>query len=843
MSPFASGPPAPQRLGDFAIVRELGRGGMGVVYEARQLSLNRRVALKVLASGLGLTANAVERFRREAEAAAQLHHTNIVPVYATGEQDGVHFYAMELIAGPSLDHVIKHLRDPAAGTTTAQQALAATGPDVVGSALVTAAPSGTSSLTGSGGSYFDTVARMVADVADALDYAHNQRIIHRDVKPSNLLLSPEGRLSLNDFGLARVLEQPGMTVSGEFLGTPAYMSPEQVMSGHIPLDHRTDIYSLGATLYELLTLRPPFTGQRRDQILSQIIHKEPAPPRRCNKQVPRDLETICLKALDKDPDRRYQTAGQLADDLRRYVNRFAIRARRAGPVERLQKWVRRHRALSAALAFAMVALATAGVFAYLAHQSARERKRIEEQTGNERQGLEEQVMAEKLDRAALQARGGDFDAAAETIRAAERLGASPGQVQMLYGLVAFYSEKSDEAVNYLQKAVALLPDSVAAQALLACAYGSQGRWDEFGKALAEARELTPHTAEDYYFLGIAQANVDPEKGLQLLQAAMGRRSWPLAHLDCANALAFLAEIKGNPSDGEKAIQEAERANDDLPDKPFALKVLFITYLETANAYLIVGNQEQCKRILDRASEVFKTLSGERYQDDVEICSWRVEYYNLRGDQNGALAEVRRNVKQNNAPDGSHTLASLLYQRGQTPEALAAVELNRGDLHNDLFRCFLLAEIDGTTERGVALCRALCKPDQRGRDFLYCQCMLRLLGGKEESIAACREWAAHPERMRNLPLAFIQRAIEYYAGLADEKQLLEASKDSFNDQCSAHFVIALLQLSEGRRAAARDHIRRCVATRAVSRIHYEWAKALLPRLEADANWPKWAPKGE
>jgi serine/threonine protein kinase len=128
-------------------------------------------------------------------------------------------------------------------------------------------------------------------------------VIHRDIKPANLLLSPDGKLSVNDFGLARVLEQPGMTVTGEFLGTPAYMSPEQVMTGHIPLDHRTDVYSLGATLYELLTLRPPFTGQRRDQILAQIIHKEPAPPRRRNKQVPRDLETICLKALDKDPDK------------------------------------------------------------------------------------------------------------------------------------------------------------------------------------------------------------------------------------------------------------------------------------------------------------------------------------------------------------------------------------------------------------------------------------------------------------------------------------------------------------------------------------------------------------
>ena len=195
---------------------------------------------------------------------------------------------------------------------------------------------------------------MIAEVADALEYAHQQGVIHRDIKPSNLLLSPAGRLSVNDFGLARMLEQPGMTITGEIVGTPVYMSPEQITAGRIPLDHRTDIYSLGATLYELLTLQPPFGAEQRDQLLAQVIQKDPTPPRKVNGKVPVDLETICLKAMEKDPDRRYQTAGQMAEDLRRYVNRFAILARRAGPFARLQKWVMRNPALSAALAAVLV---------------------------------------------------------------------------------------------------------------------------------------------------------------------------------------------------------------------------------------------------------------------------------------------------------------------------------------------------------------------------------------------------------------------------------------------------------------------------------------------------------
>lgn len=389
-----------KRLGDFEIVRELGRGGMGIVYEARQISLNRKVALKVLGTSLGMTTKAVIRFRREAEAAAKLHHTNIVPIYATGEHEGTHFYAMELVEGPSLNFVIRQLRisgldgrqspgdkktevaDETETSTTRQRradipAAAGESTAAVMPAWVAQTLCPESSSTGSsngvadssstltaGNDYLDTVAKMIADMADGLDYAHNHGVIHRDMKPSNLLLSPDGRLSINDFGLARMLEQPGMTMTGEFVGSPLYMSPEQIAAGRVTLDHRTDIYSLGATLYELLTLQPPFPGERRDQIIGQILQKEPKPPRRINTRIPVDLETICLKAMEKDPDRRYQTAGQMAEDLRRFVNRFAISAKRAGIVGRTTKLVRRHRALSATACFAVIVTFAATYFAY-----------------------------------------------------------------------------------------------------------------------------------------------------------------------------------------------------------------------------------------------------------------------------------------------------------------------------------------------------------------------------------------------------------------------------------------------------------------------------------------------
>ncbi|MFQ5491850.1 MAG: serine/threonine-protein kinase, partial [Phycisphaerae bacterium] len=319
-------------IGDFEIRHEIGRGGMGTVYAAWQESLQRMVAVKILAAPAGLNTTSVQRFRLEAQAAAKLHHANIVRVYAQGEQDGIYYYAMELIHGQSIYELIEHARKPS-------QNLGVTQTRVMDGSHGTLADSASSSWTGaaaapvippstgqSGGEAlgsesqrapgapgpgaglstttidkFDTIARLIATVAEALEYAHRMGVIHRDIKPHNLLLGTDGRLSISDFGLARILEQPGVTMTGEFLGSPLYMSPEQLTGGAGQADHRTDIYSLGATLYEWLTLTPPFPGQRRDEIITSIITAEPVPVRVRNAKVPVDLETICLKALEKDP--------------------------------------------------------------------------------------------------------------------------------------------------------------------------------------------------------------------------------------------------------------------------------------------------------------------------------------------------------------------------------------------------------------------------------------------------------------------------------------------------------------------------------------------------------------
>ncbi|MEK6644192.1 MAG: protein kinase [Planctomycetota bacterium] len=336
------------RLGDFEIIREIGRGGMGIVYRARQVSLNRLVALKVLPGIFRQVPTAVTRFLKEAQAAAKLHHTNIVPVYAQGEYEGHCYYAMELIEGDSLDRILR--REPGR--------LHEHPPDASFAGL----QSQTGAAAGGRRQSYRFLARLMAGVAEGLDHAHKQGVIHRDIKPQNLLMAGDGQLHITDFGLARLLDEPSITLTGEMVGTPAYMSPEQVTGDRSAIDQRTDIFSFGVTFYEALTGVRPFEGATRDQVTARILTREPKPPRKINPHVPVDLETICLRAMEKEPGRRYPSAEKLAADLRRFADDRPILIRRAGVVERSVKWVRRHPALSTIYGLLIVMTIGAGTW-------------------------------------------------------------------------------------------------------------------------------------------------------------------------------------------------------------------------------------------------------------------------------------------------------------------------------------------------------------------------------------------------------------------------------------------------------------------------------------------------
>ena len=401
-------------LGDFRLLREVGRGGMGIVYEAEQISLHRRVALKVLPFAAALDPKRLERFRHEAQAAALLHHSHIVPVYAVGCERGVYYYAMQFIEGQSLAEVIAQLRrrrTPADNSAVARSAggsqdlsalLSGPLPSSLsgrwsqGTARPAAAPpstagvdtnrqlSSTTLYAAEGQAFVGLAVHWAIQAAEALEHAHSLGIVHRDIKPANLLIDLHEHLWVTDFGLAQHCHEAGLTATGDLVGTLRYMSPEQALGERGRIDHRTDIYALAATLYELLTLQPLLDGRNREELLRQVIAETPAALRRLNRAVAADLETILLKALAKEPAERYASAGEMAADLRHFLAHEPIRAKRPTPLERASKWVKRHRgvALSAVamLLVTVVALAISTVLV-LREQA----KTLEEQAKTQRE--------------------------------------------------------------------------------------------------------------------------------------------------------------------------------------------------------------------------------------------------------------------------------------------------------------------------------------------------------------------------------------------------------------------------------------------------------------------------
>jgi WD40 repeat protein/serine/threonine protein kinase len=393
--------PALEQLGDFRILREVGKGGMGIVYEAEQVSLGRHVALKLLPRNLLLDPRAKRRFEREAKAAARLHHTNIVPVFGVGEQDGMPYYVMQFIQGLGLDEVLEELKKlQASGAKSATlasgevrvsrkeisavevartllgeipQANGNTGPEPPSALAQTTArdeqgalaprlpASSDSSLLSSSSvvlpgpnrdgarsrhgkqTYWHSVARIGVQVAEALAYAHKQGVQHRDIKPSNLLLDTQGTVWVTDFGLAKADDHQNLTHTGDILGTLRYMPPEAFEGKS---EARGDIYSLGLTLYEMLAFRPAFDESERNRLIRQMLHEEPIRLGKLNPHVPRDLETIVHKATDKDPRQRYASAAALADDLQRFIDDEPIVARPVSHTERFWRWCRRNPALA-----------------------------------------------------------------------------------------------------------------------------------------------------------------------------------------------------------------------------------------------------------------------------------------------------------------------------------------------------------------------------------------------------------------------------------------------------------------------------------------------------------------
>ncbi len=513
------------KIGEFEIIGELGRGGMGVVYRARQASLGREVALKVLNPALTQSDRSIQRFLSEAQAAARLHHTNIVPIYAQGADDGRFFYAMELIDGAALDAVLReestawrdraHTAAPDAQTTRILTEVK-TPPELDAREVAPGtdfrkSQAGTLLLSGIVRSDRRTrdyrrVARLVAGVAEALQHAHDQGVVHRDIKPQNLLLGADDQLHITDFGLARMSDVAGVTLSAEIVGTPAYMAPEQINHERGEIDGRTDIYALGATLYEMLAFERPFDADRYEQLIHAVLHREPRPPRQIDARIPADLETICLRALDKEPARRFPSAGAMARDLRRYADDLPIESRRISAIERATRWVKRNPALSSAIGAALLVVILGPLLALATRANANQRV----------EAVFDALMTDYHDgRAAL-----------GRLSWVDRIASHADRRQFVEAFAVTYDDPED-ALRRLEPMMRAAPDNDDYRYLAAWAHTRRLSSDSAitARQLIAAADAEPDTASaaGYFLRGLAQVRIDPDGANDSFDRAISKR--------------------------------------------------------------------------------------------------------------------------------------------------------------------------------------------------------------------------------------------------------------------------------------------------------------------------------
>lgn len=788
-----------QQLGEYRIVREVARGGMGVVYEAIQTSLNRRVALKVLPMGALLSGSAAERFAREAATAGRLHHTNIVPVYAVGEEQGIHYYAMQFIEGHSLSEHLKRLRRDG---------------------------------TQPGKDYYRRVIRWGQQAAEALEYAHNAGTLHRDIKPSNLLLDGRDNVWITDFGLARADAHTTLTVTGDVVGTARYMSPEQARGGRSQVDRRTDVYSLGATLYELLALQPAYDGESRDAVLNQIAFANPKPLRQLARALPRDLETIVGKCMQKDPEQRYGRAADVAEDCRRFLAGEPIRARRTPFVVKVARVVRRRAWLSLAAVLVLALGVTAvALLVNLRHVEGR-------------RCVDEACQAILFDE--------DYGEAGRLLDRASALGLDTVDVHLYRALIPLSRFRPREALPHLTLALQREPEHVEANLALAWAYSLIPDYLSRQRVLERIPEADIQTGLGWYIHGMILSGNQRSRALESFNRAIQLRA------EFTPAISARAQFRAMRLLTEGVREELDAALNDFdalvtfrPNSSLAYASRAHGWLSAA-AYAAVQPDlrsyrntwlENCRQDLEEALRL-------RRPDDTMAFVQQGNYLRFIGDFHGAEVALRRALATKRQAVGEvdpplvHKHAMMTYALGDPARALAEIEPYCAAAPSyyplGAQRAIMLAELDRMDDARRA-CRELIERQRTHANSICIAIVVAELLGDPEAAAAIRDLSTlEPAQLTSEDGqgATPGPAIDYLAGRIDADELLTAADGVPGPRCEYAFLIALRELGRGQREAGLAMLRLCRDSQIFRFLEQHFSQVLLHRAAADPGWPRW-----
>jgi tetratricopeptide (TPR) repeat protein len=662
---------------------------------------------------------------------------------------------------------------------------------------------------------FQRTARWMKAISEAVQYAHDHGILHRDLKPSNILIDQNDHPWVMDFGLAKHLDgKSELTLSGCIVGSPGFLPPEQPGAKRLRVSRRSDVYGLGAVLYHLLTGHPPFQGETLAEVLQMVLNRDPVEPRTLNPEVPKDLQTICLKCLEKSPERRYAGAEMVAEELGRFLQGIPILARPVRTTDRIWSWCRRNPLVP----LLFISLFAAGWLAWRSFRTSHE--------------LVQERMQVAVETALGAAWGGDQVAAEESIRQAVQYGAGQEWVLMLKGQIALHDLRVDDAIQNLEQATNLAPESLAAKSMLAAAYLYSGQMDlqasTMGEMLLQLEDQPPRTALDCLCVGTALVAGHPEtaKAVSMLERALKQRASGVTYVQLALAEAFHASDAGSWSTAQKALAHWEAARELLgADHP----LVRTARLNACNIALQLCSDEMRPGILEQAALAERALAP---RTDPIGHMQRAFYFQIVGDRDAAASAWLQAVEKGGRGLFVSWYSAAMFSANRAAEAIQVLDRVKPPPESltSVARALLMLDV-GRPEEAEQIYRQVAS--RPGFSRVHAESVLLLMGQRDRVAGNC----AHLHK--EIPLEHPEyQAIAFLSGRISSEDFIDQVGTSLFQRCGVHYLVALVCLAEGDRHLARSHFNHCVNTGVHCMPTYQWSRAFLDRMDQDPAWPPW-----